>query len=153
MTQARPEIGFVNRPVPPRKLTIQFSNRAIVFSAFSAAILIGALVAPAISLIGFALAFLATSAFLATAIFCACGWFRAFAIGAFFPHGLSYLVLFAGFRGPEEVILAICLSLAVSFLVGGVAAVVHGFFVRRGGKIAVPNLPLIRTLLTNDTIQ
>lgn len=149
MSQANPEVTFINVPAPPRKLTFQFTIRgALILTAIFAATL-GAIIVPELFALIFGFAYVALTTAIATSILCARGWFRAFSCGAAIPHILLYPIMFSG-PGAEEFLAAMFALFIASVVAGGIAAITHGFFARRGGLLKVPNVPLLRKWLTND---
>ena len=150
MSQGNPDISFVNQPAPPRKLTFQFSIRGIMIATAVVALILGSLAAPEVVGIALIMAFVAVTTVLVISTVAARGWFRAFAIGALVPHVLTYLLLLDGPGRASGVVIALLFSLLISTAIGFVAAVTHGFLLRRGGKVVVPNIPFIRNWLTNE---
>ena len=147
---SNPEVTFIDQPVPPRKMAVQFSIKTILLVTAIVAAILAALVAPPVMLFALVISFVALTVVLATATICARGWFRAFAIGAAVPNVVTYIVFLGGVQSPQQAIVALAVSLIASAGFGVLAAFTHGYLCKRNGKLPIPNIPLVKKWLTNE---
>ena len=145
------EYGVPTAPIKvTRRSYFQFSVRSLLITVAIVASLIGCIVVPEIFAILACFFYLATTCALLTTLVYGRGWIKGFAIGFAVPHLLGYLVAFASFDRPENVLILFIVAMICSGCAGLITSVVRGYLKRRDGKVAVPQLPILRKWLTND---
>jgi len=150
MSQTIPDIADLKKAMPESYGSFRFSIRSLMIATALVALLMAAVVAPAVLAVVTGVIVIAMTAIVVTTVYIGRGWIQAFAIGSLVPNVLSYLVLFEGFRSPQALMVFAMVSLLASFVIGCLAALTHGYLKRRGGRVRVPNLPLVRDWLTNQ---
>ena len=104
---------------------------------------------PRLLAIVFAVFYMALAGILVIAVWQGRGWIRAFSIGAMIPYLSGYFFAIVGLR--TSGLMLIALAIMVMTVIAGIAAAAfHGALARRGGTLPIPNLPLLRSWLTND---
>ena len=128
----------------------QFSVRSMLIGMTLAATILAMIVAPVLGFfvlmgIGFCAA-----VFLTCSIFYGRGWIRPFAITGIIPLLILPFTLASAPGSPEEFCVITLVFYAISIFTGLSGAAAHGFLKRRSGIVPVPNIPIIRNLLSND---
>ena len=128
----------------------QFSLRTLMIAVTVLCVLFALAVAPPLLALVMAAMYFAGTGILAIAIWQGRGWIRAFAVGAMLPHVMGYLIALVIRESAQWFIMSLLLIVVVTCVSGIAAAAFHGVLARRGGELPVPNLPLLRSWLTND---
>lgn len=145
------EYGVPTAPVKTAQRNyFQFSTRAILIAGSIIAMVIGCIAAPAFFAIAACILYLATTCLLLTTLIYGRGWIKGFAIGFSIPHVLGYVIAPVSFARPEGVLILFLFSILASVAAGFATAIVRGYLKRCGGKVAIPQVPLLRRWLSND---
>ena len=151
MFEANPEVTFVNRPAPPRKVSFQLSLKAVSIVVAILAFAISAIVFTPVAAIAAIVLTIVFATFAVVTLFYGRGWVRPFAGGFLLPTIFSFFAFFeVGRHGPEQVLMLFFGCLFASVLLGTIAAASHGFLRRRNGMVRVPEIPVVRNLFNND---
>ena len=145
------EYGVPTAPIKvARRSYLQFSIRSLLITTAIIGAAIGCIVVPEIFAILACFAYLATTCALLTTLVYGRGWIKGFAIGFAVPHLLGYLVAIASFERPEYVLILFIVAMMCSISAGLTTAIVRSYLKLRDGKVAIPQVPVLRNWLTND---
>lgn len=140
-------------PVAPVKVTRkpQFSIRTLLIATTLASIGICFVLFPPIAAIALAIVY---GAFVTACIVAAIsgrGWIRPFAIvTALYLIVATFVLISSHIPGPVAFLILMGLNLVIGCTLGICAAVIQGFFARRGGVVPIPNVPFLRDWLYNE---
>ena len=141
-------------PTAPVKTTqrnyFQFSTRAVLIAGSIIAMIIGCIAAPALFAFVACILYLTTTCLLLATLIYGRGWIKGFAIGFSIPHVLGYVVAIGSFTRPEGVLILFLLSMLASIVAGFATAIARAYLKRRDGKVAIPQVPFLRSWLSND---
>ena len=150
MQNSIPQITYIEKPLVREPWKIQFSIKSMVIAMTLVGFVVGALAAPGVFALVAVIAFVLMTPMLLLAAVFGRGWIQAFSIGALVPHLFTYIASRAILRGPEDVLISFGISVGAMVCFGLATACAHGFLKRHGRKVPVPNIPILRDLLSND---
>jgi len=148
------EFGVPTAPikeiVSPRRY-LQFSMRTLIIVLTIVAAIFGCIVAAPLFAVIACIVYVGTSCVLLATLFYGKGWIKGFAIGFTVPHVLGYVIAMSVLRfSPEGVLVLFLIANAAGVLTGLTMSIAKGYFQRRGGKVAIPQIPFLRNWLSND---
>ncbi|MFK7766525.1 MAG: hypothetical protein AB8B55_04840 [Mariniblastus sp.] len=137
------------RPVKQQSKSWRFSWKSMFFGMFSFAFLVMMVAIPPLGAIVLLLFGICAAVALVIAMVYGRGWIRPFSIVAAIPLVVLPFIL-VQVHHVEEFFVITLVFYAGSVLVGLFGASIHGFLKRRMGVVPVPNIPIIRGMLSND---
>jgi hypothetical protein len=127
----------------------QFSLLALMAGVTVFCVVCALIVIPPLLALACVVIYVLLTGVLAISLWYGRGWLRAFAVGATLPHISGYLMALSS-PHPWGWVFLFIVFVIVSCVAGTASAVLHGYLVRRNGRLPIPDVPLIRNWFSND---
>lgn len=150
MTESASFDAAVEAPIEEKRW--QLSLRSLFIGTAIVATFIAAFSFPPLAVIAILIVEFAAFTFCLTATVYGRGWIRPFAVLTAIVMFLGYFVVAsAHLMTPSAAVLALALHFIISVVSGLFGAAFHGYLMRTGGFVPIPDIPFVKDYLVNET--